>query len=214
MQIKGWKDTIDWYDQNAEQYSRSVMSLYPPKDMDEFVALLPQQAKILDAGCGPGRDTNLFAQKGFQAEGLDISKGLIEVARKQFPQLKFAMGNLVDLPYKDSSFDGVWANASLLHFETIEEVKKAISEFNRVLKSGGILHVLVKAQTGKDKTAVVTDSLSKHDRFFQYFILDEIQNLIKEAGFKVIKIEQNKETVRNPNGRPGVEWIRVLAKKV
>ncbi len=214
MQVKGWQDTIDWYDQNEEQYAKSVMNLYPPQDLDEFTALLPKSAKVLDAGCGPGRDTNLLTKRGYQAEGIDISRGLVDVAKKQFPNLKFSVGNLLELPYETNSFDGIWANASLLHFETVHEVEKALSEFSRILKVGGILHVLVKAQTGKNKTAVVTDSLSKHDRFFQYFTLDEIWKLIKNSGFEILKADQHKETDRNPNGRPEVEWVRVLAKKL
>lgn len=212
MQVKGFQDTINWYNQNAETYAKSVVNLYPTKDLDEFAQLLKPGAKILDAGCGSGRDTNLFLQKGFNAQGLDISAGLIAVAKKTYPNLTFNEGTLIKLPFPEKNFDGVWANASLLHFEAVEEVKKALSEFSRVLKLDGILHVLVKAQTGKNKTAVVTDALSKHDRFFQYFTISEIKNLIKEAGFKILKAEQVKEIDRNPNGRPEVEWIRILAK--
>lgn len=214
MNVKGFQDTIEWYNQNADQYAQATFQTASPKEIDQFAKLLSKRAKVLDAGCGGGRDTDLLSKKGLKAIGLDLSSGLIKVARKTFPEPEFVEGNMLSLPFPDSDFDGVWSHASLLHLETVEEVKKALQEFSRVMKHAAVLHVLVKAQTGESKTAVVTDSLSKHDRFFQYFTKPELQNLLKDSGFDLISIEQYKETDRNPKGRPEVEWILALARKV
>lgn len=214
MQVKGFKDTIEWYNQNAEQYAQTTLQTASPEEIDQFAKLLPDRAKVLDAGCGGGRDTDLLSKKGLKVIGLDLSSGLIKVGRKTFPELEFVEGNMLSLPFPDSDFDGVWSHASLLHLETAEEVTQALQEFNRVMKQTAVLHVLVKAQIGEFKTAVVTDTLSKHDRFFQYFTQPELQNLLKESGFNLISIEQYKETDRNPKGRPEVEWILALARKV
>lgn len=213
MKIKGFRDTIDWYNQNADQYAQSTFQTTSPEEVDQFAKLMCKGAKILDAGCGSGRDTCLLSKKGFEVIGFDISSGLINVAHKTFPELKFIEGNMLSLPFSDSDFDGIWSNASLLHLETIEEVKKVLSEFNRVMKQAAVLHVLVKAQTGESKTAIVTDSLSKHDRFFQYFTEPELLSLLKESGFNLISIEQYKESDKNSTGRPEVEWILALARK-
>ena len=91
--------------------------------------------------------------------------------------------------------------------------KKALSEFHRVLSSKGILHVLVKAQTGDNKTAIVLDTTSKHERFFQYFSQEEIKKLLEEAGFETFKIEQYNERDKDPKGRTEVEWILSLSRK-
>jgi len=213
MEIKGFKDTIEWYNQNAEQYAQASLNGASPEEIDDFVALLPKGAKVLDAGCGSGRDTNLLNQQGLNTTGLDLSSGLIEVAKKLFPDASFVEGNMLKMQFPDNSFDGVWAHASLLHLETPEDVQAALSEFNRVLKPDGIIHVLVKAQTGDSKTAVVSDSLSQHDRFFQYFTQDEVRQLLGGTGFNVTKLEQYKETDRSLKGRPEVEWILALATK-
>ncbi len=214
MQVKGFKDTIEWYNQNAEQYAQATFQTASPEEIDQFAKLLPAGAKVLDAGCGAGRDTDFLSQKGLKATGLDLSSGLIQVARKTFPNLEFIEGNMLSMPFPDQDFDGLWSHASLLHLETVDDVKKALKEFNRVMKQSGVLHVLVKAQTGESKTAVVTDSLSKHDRFFQYFTKQEVENLLKDAGFDLISIEQYKETDKNAKGRPEVEWILALARKI
>jgi ubiquinone/menaquinone biosynthesis C-methylase UbiE len=120
---------------------------------------------------------------------------------------------LLDLPFDDASFDGVWSNTSLLHLETAEDVKRALGEIYRVLKKPGLLHVVVKAQTGANKTAVVSDKLSGHDRFFQYFTVDELSQLLTAAGFNITHIKEYSETETIPHGRPEVKLIWCLAQK-
>lgn len=213
MKVKGFQDTIGWYNKNAKKYAQVSESQSNPEQVIEFAALLPKHAKVLDAGCGAGRDTNLLSKKGVNAIGLDISEGLIAVARQQYPNLTFIEGDLRGLPFNNQEFDGVWAHASLLHLETGEDVSKSLSEFARVLKPKGILHVLVKAQTGDEKTAVVSDKLSEHDRFFQYFTRDEVEQLLQEHNFSIVKLEQYREVERVPAGRPEVKWILALARK-
>jgi ubiquinone/menaquinone biosynthesis C-methylase UbiE len=213
MEIKGFKDTIEWYNQNAEKYADSTEKQASPEQLKDFVSYLPKNSRVLDAGCGSGRDTKLLTELGATAEGIDLSSGLINEARKRYPTLVFKEGNFLQLPYHDNSFDGVWAHASLLHLENTEDVKTALGEFRRVLKQNGVLHVLVKAQTGQAKTAVVSDSLSQHDRFFQYFTQDELNTLLNEAGFTGFKVKQYKETDENPEGRPEVEWILSLSRR-
>lgn len=213
MKIKGFKDTIDWYNDNASQYAQSTKNRASIDDLNEFATKIPKGGKVLDAGCASGRDTKLLSEKGLESIGIDLSKGLLKIARTTYPNLKFVEGNFLDLPFEDSYFDGIWAHASLLHLETVNEVNKAIKEFYRVMKTGGTIHIQVKAQTGKEKTAVVSDSLSKHDRFFQYFTKSEIKKLLTKNNFDIIKLQQYKEIDKRLNGRPEVEWILALARK-
>src|SRR5690606_8332356 len=119
--------------------------------------------------------------------------------------------DMLNLSFDEDSFNGVWSNTSLLHFESIEDVKKALREFHKVLKEKGILHVLVKAQTGTEKTAIVKDTLAEHDRFFQYFTLEEMRKLLTEANFEIILLEQYAESEKKENARPEVQLIRALA---
>lgn len=214
MHIKGLQDTITWYNQNAQAYSKATYSHAHPEQIDQFVALLPSGAKkVLDAGCGAGRDTHLLSLRGLEVTGIDLSEGLLSEAKKAYPRLNFVHGDIRSLRFENASIDGIWAHASLLDLETVEDVTKALSEFSRVIKKHGILHVFVKAQTGSEKTAVVSDALSHHDRFFQYFTREELTLLLKRAGFALLSLEQFRETERNPHGRPEVEWLLALAKK-
>ena len=202
--MNAFDSTIAWYNKNADEYTAKNKNRATLDQIDEFVALLPKKAEVLDAGCGSGRDTALLSRKGFSVTGIDISKGLLDVARRSFPDLNFIEGNLLRLPFIEADFDGIWAHASLVHFETLFDVKKALSEFYRVLKTGGILHVLVKSKIGKNKTEIASDG-----RFFRYFSEGEIKDLLEEIGFKLILLKKYNETGENPN----TEWVLALAKK-
>jgi ubiquinone/menaquinone biosynthesis C-methylase UbiE len=214
MRVSGFNDTIDWYNQNANQYAEANAPLADIDQIEELSSLLPAGASVLDAGCAAGRDGNLFQQRGFQVTGVDVAEGLINIAHQQFPEVNFVQANFLSLPFQDQTFDAVWAHQSLLHLETQEDVKKALGEFRRVLKPNGVLLVLVKEQTGEDKTAIVTDSLSGHDRFFQYFKQEEMQSLLTEAGFGVQKLEQYSEADKRTDGRPEVGLIYSISRKL
>jgi ubiquinone/menaquinone biosynthesis C-methylase UbiE len=214
VRVSGFQDTIAWYDQNAGQYAEVNAPLADIDQIEELSSLLPPSAAVLDAGCAAGRDSELFRQKGFQVTGVDISGGLIGVGRQQFPEVNFVQANFLELPFPDQSYDAIWAHQSLLHLETQDDVRKALSEFHRVLRPEGKLLVLVKAQTGGDKTAVVADSLSGHNRFFQYFTKDEMQTLLTQAGFQPQKLEEYLESDKRPDGRPEAGLIYSISGRV
>lgn len=206
--IKGFADTIDWYNKHAKEFAQKAGSGKRYAFMEEFEKLLPKGAKLLDAGCGSGRDANDFQTGGFDVTGLDLATELIEHAKQTYSHCKFLLGDIRSLPFKENDFDGVWSNASLLHFETLEDVKKSLQEFYRVLKEKGIVFVGVKLQTGDKKTGLEEDARFTEPRFFQYFTEKEIHELLYEAGFTILAsvIEQSKS-------RANVKWIQVIARK-
>ena len=205
--MKRFQDTINWYDKHAKEFAQKAGSAVYDT-MSQFTKLLPKGGKILDAGCGSGRDTMLFGQGGFDATGLDLSSGLIEEAKKENPECKFLVGDMRALPFPNNDFDGVWANASLLHFETRQDVEKSLQEFNRVLKEHGILYVSVKLQTGKEKTGLEEDKRFAESRFFQYFTPEEMHELLKDAGFTIVN-----STIEQSRSRAEVKWIQIIGEK-
>lgn len=217
MKITGFKDTIAWYDKNAEEYTSKAEKRVTPDQIDEFLTYIPNKAKILDAGCGFGRETKIFHSKGYDVTGIDISVGLLRLAKRKNPDVPFIFGDFRNLHFPSNSFDAVWVHASLLHLETINDVEKAIKEFYRVLIVGGIIHILVHAQRGKEKTKVILDSLTGNRRFFQYFKKKELKELMQKMGFKIIKISRFNEAETYPQiegARKNVDWILVLARKI
>ncbi|MGH9857045.1 MAG: hypothetical protein ACRD4B_04285 [Acidobacteriota bacterium] len=62
MKIRGFQDTIAWYDQNAKTYAKRSLIHAQIDVIDRFIALLPRNPAILDVGCGSGRDAHIFSQ--------------------------------------------------------------------------------------------------------------------------------------------------------
>jgi SAM-dependent methyltransferase len=103
------------------------------------------EMKILDAGCGEGRNTVYFINQGYQIFGIDPNELAIQYCRYQskslnpnYDSFRFQIGNLEDIPFHDCSFDSVICSA-VLHFAQNEEnFWEMISEIDRILKPGGV----------------------------------------------------------------------------
>lgn len=195
------KSTISWYNKNAKDFA-AISEKYPPSEqIDEFCSYVSKNGKILDVGCGGGRDAKIFYGKGYEVTGVDLSSGLLKIARKKYPKIDFIKGNFLKLPFKNMSFDGVWAHASLVHLEEDKDVEKALAEFNRVLKKDGVLHVAVKEVGSRNREG--------DTRFFRGFTLDELQSFLEKSGF-VVKKMSRVPSRKNPNAT----WLVALANKL
>src|SRR5579872_2945749 len=98
MSTKSFKSTIKWYDEHSEEYTKGVFKSTPQEVLNSFFSYLPEHPKLLDAGCGPGRDCELMYQKGANVVGIDLSKGLLDQAKKKFPHITFVQANFLTLP--------------------------------------------------------------------------------------------------------------------
>ncbi|MET7278404.1 class I SAM-dependent methyltransferase [Kribbella sp. NPDC005582] len=109
----------------------------------DLLSKLAAGRPILDAGCGPGRTTALLAERAPAADpspviGLDLSPGMIEVARRDHPDLDFRVGSMTALEFPDETFGGVVSWWSIIHLPR-DVVPAALAEFHRVLAPGGAL---------------------------------------------------------------------------
>lgn len=207
-------ETIKWYDLNARQYTERIRQVLSVDQLRDFLLGIPVGGIILDAGCGGGRDSNYFFQHGFIPVGIDLSRGMISESKKTFPLIHFLQMDFRSLHFADEIFDGVWTHGSIHHLGTMEDVVASLHEFYRVLKTGGTIHIATQAKTKSKDTIIVTDELSNHNRFYRYFTLSQLQDLLKFIGFRVVSITQHKETEDEVStGRKNVEWIVALAIK-
>jgi len=210
MKVTGFRDTIDYYNQNAAQYSQSIQAIDNSDQINDFIVLLPDNnKKVLDAGCAAGRDCKILQERGTEVIGLDLSSELLKIAQKELPNIVFKEGSFFNIPFENDTFGGVWCHASLLHCETVDEVLIALKEFYRVLVKNGILHVCLKVNTQNKKFDVVSDAISHHDRFFQYFTNDELKSLLQKSGFNLIEMDNEEDKA----GRNEVQWIVSLSRK-
>lgn len=137
-----WNEFSQDYD---NQYSHGLKSNEEKEQWKLFLNQIvgKEQKKVLDVGTGTGFLSLLLAELGHSCTGLDISEGMMSVAKRKAKdnglKIKFGMGDAENLPCEDNSFDIV-TNRHLLW--TIPHPEKALSEWIRVLKPGGKLVII------------------------------------------------------------------------
>ncbi len=191
--------TISTYDKIAHKYAEKHITADESfiRKYSEFLKLCKGK-KILDVGCGPGRDTQYFMEKGCDVIGVDRSKGMLAEARKRFTEGDFRKMDMKELEFDSGHFDGLWANASLLHIKR-SEVGKVLTEFRRVLRKGGVIFISLKEGFG-DEIKVYPDGTK---RFFSYYSKGEFEKLV-EKDFNLIDSYTN-------TGNDGDVWINIFA---
>jgi len=95
---------------------------------------------VADIGCGPGQVTAYLHGLGVDAFGIDLSPGMIDVAQRDHPDLRFEVGSMTDLRLDDASVAGVIAWWSLIHVPD-DVVPTVLGQFHRVLRPGAPLQV-------------------------------------------------------------------------
>ncbi|HLC65259.1 MAG TPA: class I SAM-dependent methyltransferase [Candidatus Nanoarchaeia archaeon] len=177
-----YKKTKENYDKGIDWHIQKSLSYSWVTQIDRFVKKLKGN-RVLDAGCGGGRDIKEFIKRGIKVDGIDYSRETIKRCRKVFPQVKFYVGDLRKMNLPNREYDGVWACASILNLKK-KDIPKALSEFKRVLKKGGKLFVSVKGGKGE---RLIRDQAG--ERFFSFFSSGEIKGLLEKSGFKVAYLE-------------------------
>lgn len=138
------------YDTVAADYARLVSSgfAWELPVLTNFASLVGT-GSVLDVGCGPGRVTALLRSLGLDAFGIDLSPGMVEIARRDHPELRFEAGSMTALDLPDGELAGIVSWWSIVHLPS-DALAQAFAEFHRVLAPGGRL--LVGFHVGTDST--------------------------------------------------------------
>jgi alkylated DNA repair protein alkB family protein 8 len=192
----------DVYDKIGDNFSHTRHSTWP--GVREFIMSLPENSMVLDAGCGNGK--NMQIRKSIDIIGCDLSETLLEICKDK--GLNVVKANIIDLPFKNESFDAVICIAVLHHLSTYERRQLAFNELFRVVKPGGKIYIEVWAYEQKlskkfisventDKDYFVTWD-NKYKRFYHLFDKDE---MIKMFSPMNADIEYTKDN-----------WVAILTK--
>ena len=119
--------------------------------------------KILDAGCGTGRNLRWFLQNGIDISGIDMSADAINNLKKEQPDLP--AGNLLvasveHTPFAENQFDHIIISAVLHFAESTEQFNKMITEMVRILRPGGSLFIRMTSDIGiEEKVKLIADGV-------------------------------------------------------
>ena len=152
---------------------------------------------VADVGCGPGHVTAFLCSLGLDAFGIDLSPGMIEVARRDHPAVRFDVGSMTELGLADSSVAGLVAWWSLIHVPD-DEVAVVLAHFRRVVRAGGVVMVGFHEGNG---TTHKTNGYGGHpmDVYVHRRPAARMAAWLNQAGFSV-----EARTTIDPNGRvPG-----------
>lgn len=133
--------TLEFYDSDPEAYSRKTFGADMSGPRGRFLVRLPPKARILDLGCGSGRDSLAFRSMGFDAVPVDGSEGMCRVAESN-TGLHVRRMLFSELDYEDE-FDGVWACASLLHADSAD-LPSIFAAVHRSLRRHGVFFCCFK----------------------------------------------------------------------
>lgn len=195
------KQAVLTYNKIAKLYAEFNKDKLMQFQLNKFISLLPKKAKVLDAGCGPGRDAEYMHEDGVDVTGIDISEGMVEEAKKRVPKITFKVMDMRSLTFKDATFDGIWAMASLFNIPK-EEIPHVLKEFKRVLKKDGLVFIAVKEGEGEK---IIKKPKYNHEPIYMvFFNQQELEEFLTDAGFEIAHSITSKDE--------NTTWIEIFAK--
>lgn len=210
---------MNQHEQTMESYARNTawhIEKFDAYNLQSLIALfleLVPGKRILDLGCGIGRDAAVFRDRDCKIIGIDASPELLAVAKQRLPGIDFRQCDFTKpLPFPNASFDGVWASASLLHLPKVQ-LPAVLREIHRVLRAGGVLFCSMKEGTGEK---MMRDFSGEGQRFFALYVQEELRCSIQGVGFSILGCERREDSAYKRNAQlPKVEqwWVLVFARK-
>ena len=202
---KGVTMASTWYDEHAQEWHERTKDLNVDFTYQDFLKELPITDEyaplILDAGCGGGRFAKVFLDVGYRVEAFDASSEMVKLATTHVG-IKVRQLTFQEMDY-ESKFDGIWANASLLHVQR-DEMKDVFHRLIRALKPGGVLYASFKK--GQKETF-------ERGRLFNNYDEETLRAFVEsfpELHMSSLKICTSEDIRPERKGR---FWVRMLCRK-
>lgn len=174
---------------------------------DAFIRCMKPGGTVLDLGCAGGMKSRVLSEQGFLVTGVDLSEKMIEIARREVPEVEFFAMDLREIASLQKTFDGIFCQAVFLHLSK-QEVGDALLKLKDILNLGGVLYVAVKEQRpGQAEEGVLkeNDYGYEYERFFSYYRAEELREFFSKAGFEIVS--QNAA----PAGK--TTWLEIVGRK-
>lgn len=192
--------TITYYNLNADNFIENTQNADMREAQDHFLKLLDADAVILDFGCGSGRDTKYFLEKGYQVEATDGSKELCKLA-SAYTGIEVKEMLFQDLE-EVQHYDGIWACSSILHLSK-KELVPVLCKMCQALKTNGVIYTSFKYGDFEGE---------RNGRFFTDFTEENFKEFLR--AIPELAIEEVWLTGDVRPGRDSEKWLNLIIRKV
>ena len=192
--------TLEYYNQNADMFAQGTRLVDFTVVQERFAKMIPVGSRILDFGCGSGRDTKYFLEKGYWVEATDGSSELCKLASV------FAGIEVKEMLFQDldasGQYEGIWACSSILHLSK-KELLPVIRKMCDALKDNGVIYTSFKYGDFEGE---------RNGRYFTDFTENAFYEFIKAIPELSIKEEWITSDVRP--GRGEEKWLNLILRKI
>ena len=192
-------NTINYYNQNAENFIANTQNADMHPTQERFLRLLDANTSILDFGCGSGRDTKYFLEKGYQVTATDGSAEICRLA-SEFTGIEVKEMLFQELDTMNQ-YDGIWACSSILHLPK-KELLPVIQKMCEALKDNGIIYTSFKYGDFEGE---------RNGRYFTDFTEKTFREVIEKV--PELTIEEHWITSDVRPGRGEEKWLNLLLRK-
>lgn len=197
--MKKVDDTLNYYNSKAKEFVSGTVDVAFTEIQDLCIEYIPAGGKILDFGCGSGRDTKYFISKGYNVDATDGSEELCKIASEytdiKVKQMLFAELDEIEL------YDGVWACASILHVEK-KQLPEIMKKIAIATKRGGIVYTSFKYGEFEG---------IRNGRFFTYLTEESFEELLRKVPELAIEKLWISADVRAERGEE--RWLNIVLRK-
>ena len=193
-------NTLDYYNKNSEEYFNSTLNVDMTNTYKPFLKLVPKDGKILDLGCGSGRDSMNFMKLGYEVTSVDGAKELAKRASVLLGK-EVIVSTFEELELKEK-FHGIWACASLLHIKR-EDLKIVLNNLYNNLDDKGVFYMSFKY----GEKEYVDDK----NRYFNCFTDESIISFINEnTKYNILGLYITEDKLGRANE---VKWLNLICNK-
>lgn len=191
--------TWDYYDANAKSYYNNTINVDMSEFYESFCAELSPGARVLDAGCGSGRDVAAFQTMGYEVDAFDASEEMVKLAKER-TGISAVQATFTEYQ-APSPYAGIWSCASLLHLP-YEDLPHVLSKLSEMLDTNGVWYVSFKYGDGER---------DGHGRHFSDMNKERLENLIdpiESIAIEKIWITYDVRPEKNE------KWLNAILRKI
>jgi SAM-dependent methyltransferase len=172
----------EWNERNSIYFDR----------LEYFAKLMPEGSKLLDIGCGFGRDVFYFQQKGITSCGIDISDEMVRIGKEKYGNIDIFVEDFFNINsiYNSNEFYGIWIRGVTFHYSKLR-LNPFFKSLNNILKQEGFLYLQVSNKKGNYKKNISNTSEKAQ---YYFYSMNQLLVTLNNVGFVLYEdLSNNKD---------------------